>query len=47
METMQEEDPTKYETHSSKLIANGVDTDDMEYMCTEAFNKIESDPNGE
>jgi len=47
MEMMQEEDPTKYEAHFAKFIAEGVDADGMEDMYTEAFDKIKSDPTGE
>eukprot|EP00930_Biecheleria_cincta_P084760 TRINITY_DN741_c0_g1_i3.p1 TRINITY_DN741_c0_g1~~TRINITY_DN741_c0_g1_i3.p1 ORF type:complete len:313 (-),score=89.61 TRINITY_DN741_c0_g1_i3:74-1012(-) len=47
MEMLQEEDPTKYEAHFSKFIAEGIDADKMEDMYTEAHEKIRSDPTGE
>jgi len=47
MEMLQEEDPTKYEAHFSKFIAEGIDADKMEDMYTEAHEKIREDPTGE
>jgi len=47
MEMLQEEDPTKYEAHFSKFIAEGIDADKMEDMYTEAHGKIREDPTGE
>jgi len=47
MEMLQEEDPTKYEAHFSKCIAEGIDADKMEDMYTEAHEKIRADPTGE
>jgi len=47
MEMMQEEDPTKYEAHFAKYIAEGIDADKMEDMYTEAHEKIREDPTGE
>jgi len=44
METMAEEDPTKYEAHFSKYIEADIDADKMEDMYTEAFDKIKEDP---
>merc|ERR1740120_567166 len=47
MEMLQEEDPTKYEAHFSKFIAEGIDADKMEDMYTDAHAKIREDPTGE
>jgi len=47
MEMLQEEDPTKYEAHFSKFIAEGIDAEKMEDMYTEAHEKIREDPTGE
>lgn len=44
METMQEEDPTKYEAHFAKFIENGIDADKVEDMYSEAHDKIKEDP---
>jgi large subunit ribosomal protein L5e len=44
MESMQEEDSTKYEAHFSKFIENDIDADKMEEMYTEAHKKIREDP---
>jgi len=46
MESMQEEDPTKYEAHFSKFIAASIDADGMEDMYTNAHAKIRADPTG-
>mmetsp|Transcript_4146 Transcript_4146/g.4685 ORF Transcript_4146/g.4685 Transcript_4146/m.4685 type:complete len:88 (+) Transcript_4146:2-265(+) len=47
MEMMQEEDPTKYEAHFAKYIAEGIDAEKIEDMYTEAHEKIREDPVGE
>lgn len=44
MESMQEEDATKYEAHFSKYIAAGIDADGLEEMYTNAHSKIREDP---
>merc|ERR1719169_90502 len=44
MEMLQEEDPTKYEAHFSKFIADGKEPDGIEDMYTEAHTKIRADP---
>jgi len=44
MESMSEEDPTKYEAHFSKFIENNIDADKLEDMYTEAHGKIREDP---
>jgi len=44
MEMLQEEDPTKYEAHFSKFIAEGIDADGLEDMYTEMHSKIREDP---
>merc|ERR1711953_516338 len=44
MEMLQEEDPTKYEAHFSKFIAEGKEADGLEEMYTECHEKIRSDP---
>jgi len=44
MEMLQEEDPTKYEAHFSKFIANGIDADKIEDMYTEGHSKIRANP---
>jgi large subunit ribosomal protein L5e len=44
MESMQEEDPTKYEAHFSKFIENSIDADSIEDMYSEAHTKIREDP---
>lgn len=46
MESMAEEDPTKYEAHFSKFIAASISADNMEEMYTEAHSKIRADPTG-
>merc|ERR1719245_2196175 len=40
MESMAEEDPTKYEAHFSKYIANSIDEGKVEEMYTAAHAKI-------
>lgn len=47
MEQMAEEDPTKYEAHFAKYIAEGIDADKIEDMYTEAHEKIKEDPDPE
>jgi len=47
MEMMEEEDPTKYEAHFSKYIANDIDAEKVEDMYTEAHEKIREDPDCE
>jgi len=44
MESMKEEDPTKYEAHFSKYIENDIDPDGVEDMYTEAHGKIKENP---
>eukprot|EP00928_Gymnodinium_smaydae_P085541 TRINITY_DN6902_c0_g1_i1.p1 TRINITY_DN6902_c0_g1~~TRINITY_DN6902_c0_g1_i1.p1 ORF type:complete len:157 (-),score=69.35 TRINITY_DN6902_c0_g1_i1:68-538(-) len=44
MEMLQEEDPTKYEAHFAKFIAEGIDADGMEDMYSGAHEKIREDP---
>lgn len=44
MEMLAEEDPTKYEAHFAKYIAEGKDADNLEDMYTEAFKKIRDEP---
>merc|ERR1719378_352682 len=46
MESMSEEDSTKYEAHFAKYIENSIDADGMEDMYTEAHSKIREDPDG-
>mmetsp|Transcript_110781 Transcript_110781/g.357562 ORF Transcript_110781/g.357562 Transcript_110781/m.357562 type:complete len:316 (+) Transcript_110781:83-1030(+) len=47
MEMLQEEDPTKYEAHFSKYIAEDIDAEKLEDMYSEAHEKIKEDPTGE
>merc|ERR1719183_977289 len=44
MEMLEEEDPTKYEAHFSKFIAEGVGGGDVQDMYSEAHDKIKEDP---
>lgn len=44
MESMAEEDSTKYEAHFAKYIAAGIDADGLEEMYTNAHSKIREDP---
>jgi len=44
MEMLQEEDPTKYEAHFSKFIANGIDADGIEGMYEKGHEAIRADP---
>merc|ERR1719398_166348 len=47
MEMLQEEDPTKYEAHFAKFLANGIEPDKMEDMYSEAHDKIRENPDFE
>jgi len=47
MESLQEEDPTKYEAHFAKFVANSIDADGLEDMYAEAHKKIRADPSFE
>jgi len=47
MEMLAEEDPTKYEAHFSKFIAEDIDADKLEDMYSEAHEKIREDPDRE
>jgi len=44
METMEEEDQQKYESHFSKYIEAGIGADDIEEMYTEGHKKIRANP---
>merc|ERR1712151_1155639 len=44
MEMLAEEDPTKYEAHFAKYIADGKDADSIEDMYSDAHKKIRADP---
>merc|ERR1719436_1176948 len=44
MEMLAEEDPTKYEAHFAKFIAEGIEAEKMEGMYSEAHGKIKEDP---
>lgn len=44
MESMSEEDSTKYEAHFAKYIAASIDADGLEDMYTNAHAKIREDP---
>merc|ERR1712232_620240 len=44
MEMLAEEDPTKYEAHFAKYIADGKDADGIEDMYSGAHTKIRADP---
>merc|ERR1719174_2216633 len=44
MEMLQEEDPTKYEAHFAKFIANDIDADKLEDMYSDAHKKIRENP---
>merc|ERR1711959_622004 len=43
MEMLAEEDPTKYEAHFAKYIADGKDADNLEDMYADAHKKIRAD----
>jgi len=47
MEMLQEEDPTKYEAHFAKFIAEDIDGEKLEEMYTEAHEKIRENPDSE
>merc|ERR1712151_1454520 len=47
MEMLQEEDPTKYEAHFAKYLAEDIDAEKMEDMYTEAHSKIRENPDFE
>jgi len=44
MEMLEEEDPTKYEAHFAKFIAEDINGDKLEEMYTDAHEKIREDP---
>jgi len=44
MESMQEEDPTKYEAHFAKYIKASIDAEGVEDMYSKAHAKIRADP---
>jgi large subunit ribosomal protein L5e len=44
MESLQEEDPTKYEAHFAKFVASSIDADGLEDMYAEAHKKIRANP---
>jgi large subunit ribosomal protein L5e len=44
MEMLEEEDPTKYEAHFAKFIAEGVGGGDIQDMYSDAHAKIKEDP---
>merc|ERR1719272_1188381 len=44
MEMLQEEDPTKYEAHFAKFVANGCEPDSSEEMYGAAHKKIRENP---
>lgn len=44
MEMLSEEDPTKYEAHFAKYIADNKDADGLEDMYADAHKKIRADP---
>ena len=44
MEMLQEEDPTKYEAHFARFIADGTEPDGIEEMYSSAHSKIREDP---
>jgi len=47
MEMLEEEDPTKYEAHFSKFIAEDINGEKLEEMYTEAHEKIREDPDAD
>jgi len=47
MEMLEEEDPTKYEAHFAKFIAEDINGEKLEEMYTEAHEKIREDPEHE
>ena len=44
IEMLQEEDPTKYEAHFARFIADGTEPDGIEEMYSSAHSKIREDP---
>merc|ERR1711920_743862 len=44
MEMLEEEDPTKYEAHFAKFIAEDINGEKLEEMYTDAHEKIKEDP---
>merc|ERR1712226_1161171 len=44
METMEEEEPEKYQSHFAKYVEEGVEPDDLEELYEEVFQKIREDP---
>merc|ERR1719174_3163069 len=44
MEMLQEEDPTKYEAHFAKFLANGIEPEKIEDMYTACHKKIRENP---
>merc|ERR1719145_31315 len=44
MEMLEEEDPTKYEAHFAKFIAEDINGDKLEEMYSDAHEKIKEDP---
>merc|ERR1712151_930457 len=47
MEMLEEEDPTKYEAHFAKFIAEDINGEKLEEMYTEAHEKIRENPDHE
>merc|ERR1711957_349707 len=47
MEMLEEEDPTKYEAHFAKFLAEDINGEKLEEMYTEAHGKIREDPDHE
>jgi large subunit ribosomal protein L5e len=43
-ETMQEEEPEKYQTHFAKYVEEGVEPDDLEDLYKEVHEKIRANP---
>merc|ERR1712216_762850 len=46
MEMLQEEDPTKYEAHFAKFLANSIEPEKVEEMYSSAHSKIRENPTG-
>merc|ERR1719409_1804368 len=44
MESMEEEDPTKYEAHFPRYISAGIDAEKIEDMYSSAHQKIRANP---
>merc|ERR1719507_2004013 len=47
MEMLEEEDPTKYEAHFAKFIAEDINGEKLEEMYTDAHEKIRENPEHE